>query len=243
MSSTTAGEVRLNVERFPALSKLNFNGCVSRIWANSSEPKFVLPSRDTRGAPLVYYLKAPQICFEFAKMRGESKDCEMFGPDGACHHVTSSLVHSPTLRKVVDVGVQAIMKRDVAISAPLHWHAVHFNTYWCTHKLHKGVSLERFHSDVLSVIHDRLVGGSAHREGIYFITELRGDEFKRASKGMFPNAVWKEDVFPNATADFPFEVAAQVDFEIGFALASKSGGEYFGQFTDTATNSSVSLFQ
>ena len=153
-----------------------------------------------------------------------------------------SLVHSPTVRKSVDAGVEAITKR-VAISAPLlHWHAVHFNTYWCTHKLRKGVSLERFHSDVLSVIHDRLVGElnrSAHREGIYFITELRGDELKRASKEMFPNAVWKDDVFPNATTDFPFEVAAQVDFEIGFALVSKSSGEYFGQLTDTERNFSV----
>jgi hypothetical protein len=228
----SADALSIKIPRLPPLSKLNLHGCAPWGGGNSMAPSFELPPTADLGLTRVYDVPANSICYNFAITRGETNECTAFGSGGACHRVMASLVHSATVRNLVEDAVKRIFRRWITTQPPVHWHAVHMNTFRCR------ATVTKFRSHVLSVLHKRIVGelNRSADDGVYFMTQLHGEEFERASRDVFPNAVWKTDVLPNMTSEYPFEVAAQVDFEIGFALTSRTSGEYFGEFATKTGN-------
>jgi hypothetical protein len=150
----------------------------------------------------VYDVKGDKGCYGFAVTRGESSDCRALGPNGTCHVATSSLVLNRNILNVINMTVNRIEARHKRTVH--HWHAVHINTWACEpgagHLPTGRPTVAKFREDVLDVVYDRVVrqlNHSVDTDGVFLLSQLRGEEYEKAALEVFPTFLWKTDILPD----------------------------------------------
>jgi hypothetical protein len=171
------------------------------------------------GIPPRHTLSSFDGCFGWGVTRGENRKCAAFG-GWLCHQVTESLQSSRIIAGYAGWAVAQVRAQNPRCQV---WVSAHMREFNCD------VGEEQM-LRMLNETAQHLVGqlGQAAHAGaacIYIISELSPGLTKRAFAPVFHRVARKEDVLPSIRHDIPFDVMAQIDFEIGNALADL----YFAQ--------------
>lgn len=154
-------------------------------------------------------------CFRFLLSRGEYEDCQSAVGTEMCKAITSSLVLNEAIQDAVDSVVAALksIERNRAQdreATQVTWHALHINEWHCS------VNKQRIEMYLLNT--SQYISKQGPR-WLYLISEARGSKEELFGTEVFERIFTKEDIIPDARRHFPYEVMAQIDFEVGTAIS------------------------
>ena len=73
-------------------------------------------------------------------------------------------------------------------------------------------------------------------DAIYMISEIESDKVRKFLGENFKHVYWKHDIEQDIWEKYPFEILAQIDFEVGNLLTKLSDGTYFSQKGSSSDN-------
>mmetsp|Transcript_16908 Transcript_16908/g.28136 ORF Transcript_16908/g.28136 Transcript_16908/m.28136 type:complete len:370 (+) Transcript_16908:43-1152(+) len=155
----------------------------------------------------------------FPLSRGENAACQNLG---ACHEVTEAL-HPNAV--IINASAQAVTvlthrKTDVV------WDALHLRAFMCVPRWANALAtFKRVFAQA-----GQMASKTANR-GLYLVSDVKLPppilDMFQLQFGYNEGVVRKEAVLKTIWEDYPYEVVAQIDLEIGNALTEHSGGVYY----------------
>ena len=169
-------------------------------------------SRGTARPPVLYTIRTG---WELFWTRGQSLACWRLG--ALCGYATRSVRASPYVFRRAEQVLQYMLRQTT------HWHAIHLRAWGWSKPCYP-----RDGNVGLIVNQTRRALPKPGVAGLYLVSERSSTGFVREGfRRHFQFVASKEDALERIRHEIPFEVAAQVDFEVGHALTARTGGIYF----------------